>query len=112
MQQKISEAFAKSQQEILEKELGKLEKQYELTKKMPDYGDSVDDNAQEEEDFEEGLVLQKNLKNLIKEIKLALKRIENGSYGLCVSCGQKIETGRLKVYPSAAKCVSCSAKKK
>jgi len=112
MSQKISETFIKSQKEFLVKELVKLEKQYELTKKMPDYGDSIDDNAQEEEDFEEGLVLQNNLKNLIKETKKAIEKIEVGGYGICANCGENIETGRLKVYPSAAKCVTCSEKKK
>lgn len=111
MPQEISETFIDAQKENLSKELERVEAQYELTKKMPDYGDSIDDNAQEEEDFEEGLVLQNNLKNLIKEIKAALKRIENGAYGVCEVCGEKIETGRLKALASVSKCVSCSNKK-
>lgn len=107
-----NQIFVLTQEKNLRNELKKLEKRFESAKKMPDYGDSVDDNAQEEEVFEENLGLQKNLKNLIKEIKAALKRIEKGTYGVCEGCGEKIEIGRLKAIASVAKCVTCSKKKK
>jgi DnaK suppressor protein len=108
--QQISVDFLNSQKEILTKELDKLQKQYETTKTVPDYGDSIDDNALEEETFEEETVLQMTLKNLIAETKAALAKIENGTYGTCEACGDKIETGRLEAFASVRKCVSCFAK--
>jgi len=103
--------FILGQKSNLEKELQRLEKQFQLTRKFPEYGTSEDENIQEVERFQENLSLQTNLKNLIKETKNALKRIEKGKYCVCESCGQQIERGRLKVYPSASLCVSCSSKK-
>jgi DnaK suppressor protein len=44
----------------------------------------------------------------IAKIKSALARIENGSYGICTSCGGAIHTGRLEAMPSAAQCISCA----
>ena len=35
----------------------------------------------------------------------ALKRIENGTYGKCEVCGDKIEEARLEADPSATTCV-------
>lgn len=103
--------FILGQKKNLEKELKHLEAQYQLTKKFPEYGASEDENIQEIERLQENLGLQKNLKNLIKDTKDALKRIENDKYGICEACKQPIEQGRLKIYPSAAICVSCSSKK-
>lgn len=103
--------FVMSQKKSLEKELKRLEEQYQLTRKFPEYGTSEDENIQEVERFQENLGLQKNFKNLIKDTKDALRRIANGKYGICEFCQQPIEPGRLKIYPAASLCVSCSSKK-
>ncbi len=103
--------FILKQKKNLEKELKRLEEQYQLTRKFPEYGTSEDENIQEIERLQENLSLQKNLKNLIKDTKEALKRIEHEKYGICETCKKPIEQGRLKIYPSAAICVSCSSKK-
>lgn len=103
--------FVMSQKKNLEKELKRLEEQYQLTRKFPEYGTSEDENIQEVERFQENLGLQKNFKNLIKDTKDALRRIENDKYSICESCKQPIEPGRLKIYPAASLCVSCSSKK-
>ena len=39
----------------------------------------------------------------------ALRRIEEGTYGLCVSCRNPIPHGRLLAMPEATYCVSCGA---
>lgn len=40
----------------------------------------------------------------------ALRRMEDGSYGLCASCGEAIPFGRLQVFPEAPECSACGAK--
>jgi RNA polymerase-binding transcription factor len=40
----------------------------------------------------------------------ALARIENGNYGLCVSCGTPLPEGRLEARPEAARCLACQSK--
>lgn len=43
----------------------------------------------------------------IRGIERALKRLSLGTYGVCVSCGQPIERGRLEAYPTANRCAAC-----
>lgn len=47
---------------------------------------------------------------LIKKIKQALERIENGTYGICESCGEEISIKRLKARPVTTQCIECKAK--
>jgi len=41
----------------------------------------------------------------------ALVRLDNGSYGVCVDCGQPVPEGRLEVKPEAARCLTCQSKR-
>ncbi|MFA6492554.1 MAG: TraR/DksA C4-type zinc finger protein [Patescibacteria group bacterium] len=112
MLEKISDSlFIIKQKKILSKELERLNEQYKLTKQFPEYGRSEDENVQELEKFQENLSLQKNFKNLIRDTKQALVKIEKGKYGKCDECGDKIEQGRLKAYPAASICVTCASRK-
>jgi RNA polymerase-binding transcription factor DksA len=44
----------------------------------------------------------------IREIKLTLSRIEDGTYGTCARCSEPIAKARMKALPYATKCVRCS----
>jgi RNA polymerase-binding protein DksA len=44
----------------------------------------------------------------IAEIDAALQRLEAGTYGACISCGEPIGEGRLKVRPAATQCRDCA----
>jgi len=46
----------------------------------------------------------------IASVKRALTRIENGTYGKCVWCGDEIAPERLEVRPEAALCIECASK--
>ncbi|HVS01474.1 MAG TPA: TraR/DksA family transcriptional regulator [Thermoanaerobaculia bacterium] len=41
------------------------------------------------------------------KIEEALQRIEAGTYGICMSCGESIRPGRLKAMPWARYCIDC-----
>jgi len=43
-------------------------------------------------------------------IQAALRRLEAGSYGQCVDCGDLVPEGRLEARPDASRCVACQAK--
>jgi DnaK suppressor protein len=45
----------------------------------------------------------------IRQVQGALKRIAEGTYGVCVQCGADIDPKRLKALPIAARCISCVA---
>lgn len=44
----------------------------------------------------------------LTQVKAALTRIELGSYGTCVRCGEAIAAARLQAVPYAAACASCA----
>ena len=44
----------------------------------------------------------------IHEIREALKRISEGTYGICAKCGVNIDPKRLKALPTATTCISCA----
>jgi DnaK suppressor protein len=45
----------------------------------------------------------------IHQIKEALKRISEGTYGICAQCGADIDPKRLQALPTATRCISCAA---
>ncbi len=46
----------------------------------------------------------------ISGIQAALSRVDSGTYGLCVDCGESIGFQRLQAYPSANRCLECQSK--
>lgn len=46
----------------------------------------------------------------LKEIALALQRIEDDEYGDCLSCGEPINPRRLEADPTASFCIDCASK--
>jgi DnaK suppressor protein len=51
-----------------------------------------------------------NAEQVISAIDAALVRIEEGTYGTCVSCGNEIPYERLAANPWAALCIDCKRK--
>jgi DnaK suppressor protein len=45
----------------------------------------------------------------LEQVVAALQRIEDGSYGQCLDCGEPIDERRLTAMPAAAYCVACQA---
>lgn len=47
----------------------------------------------------------------LKAIEEALRRIDEGIYGICEECGSEIPIGRLKAMPFAVRCVDCQERR-
>lgn len=75
---------------------------------FPEYGSKEDENAAESAAYQERINIKKSLEELLEKIDKVLLKIEKGTYGICENCGKRIEGGRLKAYPEAILCVSCS----
>lgn len=48
--------------------------------------------------------------DLLSQIDAALERVEKGTFGLCVACGNAIEPARLEALLYAPKCIVCKSK--
>lgn len=42
-----------------------------------------------------------------RQVMAALQRLDEGSYGVCLACGEAIDARRLEALPAAALCRSC-----
>jgi len=47
----------------------------------------------------------------LEDIRAALARIENGSYGICIVCDEVIPEARLEAWPTAKRCRPCQEKR-
>jgi DnaK suppressor protein len=66
------------------------------------------DTATETYDRELDHTLEENSEHVLEEIKAALKRIEEGTYGICTNCGKQIAEPRLEALPWATLCIDCA----
>jgi DnaK suppressor protein len=65
------------------------------------------DIASEESDRDMTLRMHDHERKLVEEIRTALKRVEEGDYGVCEACGDEIGERRLLARPMATHCIDC-----
>jgi RNA polymerase-binding protein DksA len=63
------------------------------------------DTASVTVDREIDYTLEENSEHVLAEIDAALKRIEDGTFGICTNCGRQIEPERLEFLPYATLCI-------
>lgn len=78
-----------------------------LGAKFPEYGDKADENAQEISDYSTNSATEKVLEKTLADINGALKRMEEGNYGICKYCHEPIAPKRLQARPVASACIRC-----
>lgn len=69
-----------------------------------------DDWAQADAERDLAFALEERESAELVAIDAALKRIADGSYGLCLDCGVQIANARLHASPTALRCVACQEK--
>lgn len=72
---------------------------------------SPDTEAGEQFEHARASAISKEIDRKIIQTKKALTRIKIGKYGICVNCGNMIDTDRLMFAPEATLCVTCEKKK-
>jgi len=77
-----------------------------MTDEKPRFPDPTD-RAAMESDRNFTLRIRDRERKLIKKIREALARMEQGSYGTCESCGEDITVKRLKARPVTTQCIEC-----
>lgn len=86
-----------------------LERTTDIENVLSDPGSSDwEENAVEMEGDEALAAIGDVTKREIRDIRLALHRIEHGQYGKCQSCGQPISRERLSVIPWTSTCIHCA----
>ena len=99
-----------SEQERLEQALVEtLSTIDELHKKLAnkaDYGIGKGGSTIYEWEF--NLARRQSLEAKAKSIRAALRKMQNGSYGICEMCDQEIDAERLTVLPHTTLCIKCA----
>jgi len=70
---------------------------------LSSYAESGTDNFE----LETALNIASGESSWLNDVTDALRRLSDGSYGICESCEGEIPVKRLEVYPSARYCVRC-----
>ena len=69
-----------------------------------------EEEATEAQELEKRLTLEKRTRDQLAEVEHALRKFEEGTYGLCDSCGKTIDPARLEALPQATLCLECKAR--
>lgn len=71
---------------------------------------AMEEAADEVEEYATRLPIEYSLETQLRDINLALEKIEKGNYGRCEKCKQEISEQRLRIYPAARFCLKCTGK--
>lgn len=74
---------------------------------LSDYDNHPADTASDTYERTKDFALDENFKELIDQIDEALRKIEDGSYGICDRCRIPINVERLRAIPYATFCIQC-----
>jgi DnaK suppressor protein len=53
-----------------------------------------------------------SVERILDEVRIARRRLDEGRYGVCLSCADPISTGRLELRPWATTCTRCTERPK
>ena len=102
--QELKELLLQRKREVLERINRFVEG--DIFKAWADVGDEID-IADREMEREKLLRLRERETRYLRKVEYALKKIEEGTYGICERCGEPIGYERLKARPVAVYCIKC-----
>ncbi len=118
----LDQKFIETIKEKLIKEKDRLEKELKSFAKknvhnitdydahFPSFGDKDDENAAEVAAYSDNLTLERTLESALRDVNNSLKRIKEGTYGICRYCGKDIGLQRLEARPTSSTCIECKNK--
>jgi DnaK suppressor protein len=88
--------------------LAMYEKDVRAGQEASDEGsDDVVDRANNAYSRELLFSLSDSERHTLLRVEEALQRLESGTYGVCINCGNEIRSGRLRAVPWARYCIDC-----
>jgi|SRR5271165_4194513 len=97
------EKLLRSKERELQASLARLESEGRAAgaAEVKDYSDSATSSQSTSESFQEGSMVSQTL----EQVRDALHRLQNGSYGSCTVCERQIESARLEAVPWTSHCL-------
>ena len=112
---KYEQLLNAKKRELLE-ELGIIQETHigtsikEATGDLSSYSYHMADQGTETMDREMAFMMASKQGRLIYHIDEALRRLKDGTFGACQSCGKHIGVARLEAVPHARLCIDCKSK--
>ena len=108
--EKLTQAEIQEEKTRLEDELKQtLTEMTEIEERLEDRGDySLGEGDPAIHTWELNLALYQRMRDKVESIRAALRRVEEGSYGICQRCGGRIDRARLDIVPAATLCIECA----
>jgi DnaK suppressor protein len=91
-----------------EQELEEARMSESSSDRSPDPGNAEASSTKLE--YAKELSLEQNTLDLLSKVQWALAKMDEGTYGICESCGKSIPLARLDALPYATLCVDCARK--
>ncbi|WP_337020349.1 TraR/DksA C4-type zinc finger protein [Oceanobacillus massiliensis] len=108
-QSKCKAALLEQQNELIKHVQDHFGMKYEFAKEaiseLSNYDNHPADTGTELFEREKDLALNEHTENELEEINKALHAIEEGTYGICTTCGADISYERLEAIPTTDKCL-------
>ncbi len=103
--EKTIEQFKKK----IEDKKREIEEELKGHKDFPDFGSDVDPDEETDETaaFGNQLSIDQTLRGHLADIDLALRKIQEGGYGVCEKCKKEIPLEILEVDPESRLCKEC-----
>jgi RNA polymerase-binding transcription factor DksA len=102
----------RAQTEVLETERTRLLSQLDELGFGPNgsltYDTNFADSSQVTAERGEAERLASDLQESLADVNLALRRVAEGTYGICERCGSPISEARLEAMPTARRCLDCA----
>ncbi|MFC1585605.1 TraR/DksA family transcriptional regulator [Fibrobacterota bacterium] len=111
------EKLLNDKKETLLKELGYFEDNSMRVSPRDSSGDlsgvsyHLADQASESHDTEQAFRLASREGKYLNFLELALRKVKDGTFGICVSCQKIIPRPRLEAVPTAKMCIECKTAK-
>lgn len=106
---KVIRSLLEIERKRIEEELNQLKagvKPLEERREGSPFG-KREEEATETLELEKRLALENRLNGLLTEVDRALRKLDEGTYGICDSCGKSIDPARLEALPQANLCMVC-----
>ncbi len=101
LKRKIGKELEEKERETLEKTLK------EASGELSSYSIHLADLGSDASERDKEIDILETEERILDRIERALRKIEEGSYGICEDCGKEIPPERLEAIPYALKCREC-----
>jgi DnaK suppressor protein len=105
-------SYERARRELLEEKKALQEQSKQLENEEYEgvgYGNHMADDGSEAFKQTVDIGFRRRIELSLERVDEALRKLEDGTYGICEDCGGRIDRARLEALPQAVYCLECQA---